>query len=259
MILISDHGLQGKIATTEQGAREYKMPILYMFVPEYVLRENEGWKEALEANQRVLTSPRDVHETVLHLAGGRDVGDVEWWQQHGHDKDLAGASLLNPLPFNRTCADAGIPEMECICGGTPEKEVPKNSRVWNDLIRSKVPSLVDYMNRELSSLIPAVCRKLEFDQLLYAATRPVTDKVTGYTVRFTVKSPRMAPLEMLGTFGVGRMDMRGVYVNTIIQTSRFAPWIEQCYDAVTAQGGNHHFCDCTQPPKGGWESVQLKS
>jgi hypothetical protein len=63
-------------------------------------------------------------------------------------------------------------------------------------------------------------------------------------------------MEMLAVFAVGSMEMRGVMIDTIIQTSRFSHWVEHCGDEVTAAGGNHHYCDCAHVPDGGWESIR---
>ena len=77
VIYVSDHGSQQKMTTTTLGAIEYKLPFWYLAVPEQVLIERRlGAREALEANQHVLTSQPDVHETMLDLAGGRNMGDV---------------------------------------------------------------------------------------------------------------------------------------------------------------------------------------
>ena len=79
-----------------------------------LLQRGQDVREALETNQHVLISQSDAHEAMLDLAGGRDMGYAQWWQQHGRDPNLMGSSVLEPLPYNRTCTDAGIPELECV-------------------------------------------------------------------------------------------------------------------------------------------------
>jgi hypothetical protein len=258
VIFLSDHGSQRQIAATTQGAIEYKLPFLYMFVPDTVLNTHSGWREALEFNQQVLTSPRDVHETMIDLAGGRGMGDDNWWEKHGYDPKLGGSSLLNPLEYNQSCADAGIPETECICGSAPMDDIKVGSKVWNEVLTNYLPKVVNYMNTELAyhNLTSSVCCTLEVDSLLYAASHQTSEKIVGYQTRFSIASPRTEPMEMLAVFAVGSMEMRSVMIDTIIQTSRFSHWVEHCGDEVTAAGGNHHYCDCAHVPDGGWESIR---
>lgn len=60
---------------------------------------------------------------MVQFAGGRELGDVDLWDRHGHDPKLIGSSLLESLPFNRTCEDSGIPLAECVCGGEHWEEL----------------------------------------------------------------------------------------------------------------------------------------
>ena len=259
VIYVSDHGSQQQITTTSQGAIEYRLPFWYLAVPEQVLIERgQGAREALEANQQVLTSQPDVHETMLDLAGGRGMGDAEWWQQHGHDPDINGNSVLEALPYNRTCADAGIPALECSCGDMITEEHAPRSNQWRLVQTNVLPKIVDHMNDELEKhklISMGVCRKLTAKDLLSASSRPATETMTSYTLRFSVESPRSEPMEFFSVTGKGLKYQRNTYVfRTVIQSSRFAHWIEQCRQDVTVAGGNHHFCDCVKPPvSGGWQ------
>jgi len=256
VILLSDHGSQHTITATTQGALEYKMPFLYMFVPDVVLNQHPGWREALEWNQQVLTAPQDIHETMIALAGGRGVGDADWWKTHGHDSNVRGSSLLEKLPYDRSCVDAGIPETECTCGGGVLNEIEKGSAKWNFIVSQYAPKLMSHINGHLlqKELTPKVCRTLQLDSLLYAASHQASDNYVGYQVRFSVVSPRTQPMEMYAVFGVS-VHTKALIVDTIIQTSRFAHWVDHCKDDVTAVGGNHHYCDCSQAPDGGWKSI----
>lgn len=256
IVYVSDHGSQQKITTTTLGANEYKLPFWYLAVPEEVLIERgKGVREALEANQHVLTSQPDVHETMLDLAGGRGMGDAEWWQQHGHDPDLNGNSVLEALPYNRTCADAGIPALECSCGDMITEELAPGSNQWRLVQTSIIPKIMDHMNDELEKhklISMGVCRKLTAKNLLSASSRPVTVRITSYTLRFSVESTRSEPMEFFAEAGKGNKNWRKAFLlHTVNQSSRFAHWIEQCSQDVMFAGGDQHFCDCVKPPVSG--------
>lgn len=259
VIYISDHGNQQKITLTEEGSHEYALPFWYMMVPEQVLEQlGEGAQTALEDNQRVLTSQPDVHETMLDLAGGRGMGDESWWEKHGHDPKLLGNSVLQAMPYNRNCEDAGIPEWACICGEIKLQSHGPNTKSWKDVEQKALPKVLKHMNAELDkfNLISSnVCRRLEGKSLLSVSSRPSGGKLTQYKFQFLVQSPRAEPMEFLAIAHIGIMENRGVYMNSVIQVSRFKHWTEQCNQNVTDMGGNHHFCDCVKPPHSvhGWK------
>mmetsp|Transcript_21179 Transcript_21179/g.34940 ORF Transcript_21179/g.34940 Transcript_21179/m.34940 type:complete len:784 (-) Transcript_21179:394-2745(-) len=263
-IYISDHGNQQKIITTEQGSIEYKLPFWYLMVPDLVLDQRSDRREdiqaALQHNQQVLTSQADVHETMLDLAGGRGMGDAEWWQLHGHDPDLLGKSVLRSLPYNRTCEDVGIPPMACVCSNITFNAIPPDSKLFHKTKRDILPSVIKHMNGELEKfhlISSGVCRELKAKDLVSASSRPNSEILTTYNLRFIVESPRSEPMEFVATTNKGVQYMSGVYVGTVNQASRFAHWIEQCRQKVTDVGGNHHFCDCVEPPAVyGWELNQ---
>eukprot|EP00594_Rhizosolenia_setigera_P000414 CAMPEP_0178948798 /NCGR_PEP_ID=MMETSP0789-20121207/5677_1 /TAXON_ID=3005 /ORGANISM="Rhizosolenia setigera, Strain CCMP 1694" /LENGTH=605 /DNA_ID=CAMNT_0020629213 /DNA_START=280 /DNA_END=2094 /DNA_ORIENTATION=+ len=259
---VSDHGNQQKITLTEQGSIEYKLPFWYLMLPDQVLQERgsdgDHIIDNLNHNQYVLTSQPDVHETMLDLAGGRGLGDDAWWEQHGHDPNLLGSSVLQKLPFNRTCDDIGIPPLACVCSEIMSEDISPNSSQFGMVQREILPKVVKHMNDELeksNNLISSgVCRELKPKKLESVSWRPITPKVKTFNLRFTVESPRLETMEFIASASKGIMQFRGFHMGTVIQASRFAHWIEQCRQEVTDAGGNHHFCDCVKPPenKYGW-------
>lgn len=257
---LSDHGNQQKITLTEQGSIEYKLPFWYLMLPDRVIQERGDGDhiiDNLNHNQYVLTSQPDVHETMLDLAGGRGLGDDAWWEQHGNDPNLLGSSVLQKLPFNRTCDDIGIPPLACVCSEIMSEDISPNSREFGMVQREILPKVVKHMNDELEKfhlISSGVCRELKAKTLVSVSWRPITPKVKTFNLRFTVESPRLETMEFIASASKGIVQLRGFYMGTVIQASRFAHWIEQCRQDVTDSGGNHHFCDCVKPPanKYGW-------
>jgi len=263
VLYVSDHGNQALITLTDAGFVEHKLPFWYMMVPDQVLRERGGDAQAaLDYNQHVLTTQPDIHETMLDLAGGRGMGDAAWWDQHGHDPNLLGSSVLQPLSYNRTCDDAGIPAVDCVCGKTQFMDLDPKSYDFDTTRKDILPKMVDYINEELEKynlISSGVCRKLEFKELVSAGKRlRGTSLLIEFKVQFIVKSPRSVPMEFLATVTKGLKQFRKVFeVGTFYQVSRFAHWIKQCEKKVTDAGGNHHFCDCVEPPAVyGWDFNQ---
>ncbi|XP_068083367.1 uncharacterized protein [Anabrus simplex] len=110
LVLLSDHGSRlGKIRATYQGRFEDRLPFLFFVFPEWFKKRYSSAIDVLQANRRRLTSPYDLHETLmdlLHLPtlGFRRVG-------------IRGRSLFGPIPvpLERTCEQAGISDHWCAC------------------------------------------------------------------------------------------------------------------------------------------------
>eukprot|EP00908_Phaeocystis_cordata_P024890 Transcript_7344.p4 GENE.Transcript_7344~~Transcript_7344.p4 ORF type:complete len:153 (-),score=64.53 Transcript_7344:78-536(-) len=106
LLLLSDHGTHGIWYSNEfeLGAAEHKLPLLFVVAPDWLLRRNPRWADALAANQRRLVTVRDIYQTMRTLVAWPDP-----------PPDAAAPSLLEPMPEERTCADAGIPDVYCAC------------------------------------------------------------------------------------------------------------------------------------------------
>ena len=110
----SDHAIRiGKILETESGFHETRLPFLYLYAPEELRLKSDSDGELLKSkqlrailagNSRRLTSHMDLHATLRHLLTGRPPTD-----------EPLGQSLFTPIPEERTCPQAGVPEEYCLC------------------------------------------------------------------------------------------------------------------------------------------------
>ena len=72
-----------------------------------------------------------------------------------------GLSLLRPLPSNRTCESAGIPEEYCVC----QKE--RSANISDPKVRGAAIKIIDQLNVLLSNY-SKICAKLELDRIIAA-------------------------------------------------------------------------------------------
>ena len=146
VVLVSDHGL---LESFEHPPEDLHMPLLTMLVPRPLLRQSPNVANALEMNQRRLVTPFDIYHTLTHIptkfgprGGGRSSEpaaasegvDGATWREFrdafeansahsplpwGRVPKAAGGfaemgqSLLRPLPPERDCEAAGIPQSVC--------------------------------------------------------------------------------------------------------------------------------------------------
>ncbi|XP_053620713.1 uncharacterized protein LOC128681114 isoform X2 [Plodia interpunctella] len=113
LVVMSDHGPKyAQIRNTPQGRLEERLPFMSFVLPEKLKTERPNALLALQRNVDTLTTPYDIHKTLLDA-----VGLKEYWNNYivpGADIPR-GMNLLEPIPATRSCSEAGIEPHWCLC------------------------------------------------------------------------------------------------------------------------------------------------
>ncbi|XP_026483892.2 uncharacterized protein LOC113391951 isoform X1 [Vanessa tameamea] len=113
LMVMGDHGPRyAKVRDTLQGKLEERLPLMAIRLPDSLRIRHSKIQENLENNAEVLTTPHDIHATVL------DVLDLrKYWNPYKvSGADLTrGLSLLEPITQNRSCSEAGVEPHWCSC------------------------------------------------------------------------------------------------------------------------------------------------
>ncbi|XP_053612533.1 uncharacterized protein LOC128676447 isoform X2 [Plodia interpunctella] len=113
LIVMGDHGPRfGVDRRTAQSQLEERLPLMAIVLPEQLKEERPDVLPALKKNANYLTTPYDIHSTLLDAVGLR-----KYWNNYtvpGADHPR-GRTLLEPIPANRTCSEAGITPHYCAC------------------------------------------------------------------------------------------------------------------------------------------------
>ncbi|CAG9790034.1 unnamed protein product [Diatraea saccharalis] len=135
LFVMGDHGARyAQVRSTLQGKFEERLPLMAIVLPEDLKKKRPNAQAALEINADALTTPHDIYATVL---------DALDWRKHWNDFKIPGAdlrrglSLLEPVPRNRSCSEAGIEPHWCACltwENVPEND-PLYKRVAEELVR----------------------------------------------------------------------------------------------------------------------------
>ncbi|XP_021202011.1 uncharacterized protein LOC101737713 isoform X2 [Bombyx mori] len=113
LIVMGDHGAKYEsIRRTYQGRLEERLPLMTIKLPETLLKSRPNVQRVLEANAEVLTTPYDLHTTLLDVVGLRELANS--YKVEG-SKLERGLSMLEPIPKSRSCGDAGILPHWCAC------------------------------------------------------------------------------------------------------------------------------------------------
>ncbi|KAG7295316.1 hypothetical protein JYU34_022322, partial [Plutella xylostella] len=204
-----------KQRSTLIGKLEERLPFLAIILPERYKRSHPEALANLRGNKRTLTTPHDLYHTYLEIMGLREYQNS--YRVPGSSFQR-GMSLVEPIPKNRTCADAGVEAHWCAC--------VKWTRVaeQDPLYRRSAEALVQYINtltEEMrSSCAIRTLSHISYVQQLAPSKQLLTFRNSvdydGYIPDFTAYTG-----EKKQTFSV---KVRGVYLHTqggFDQTSRY--------------------------------------
>uniref|UniRef100_A0A1I7UIR9 Uncharacterized protein n=1 Tax=Caenorhabditis tropicalis TaxID=1561998 RepID=A0A1I7UIR9_9PELO len=138
------------------GQLEERMPFFSISLPKRLKSTGFGrrWQRNLKENSEKLTTPFDIHSTLLDILNfSLDSGKEETLPE-GEEEEIQNASqhrslsLFRRIPTDRTCAQAGIEPHWCTCLSWQNAMQTKEDR---KLSRRIAEAVVTEINREISS------------------------------------------------------------------------------------------------------------
>nr|XP_050040400.2 uncharacterized protein LOC126537432 [Dermacentor andersoni] len=215
LVFLSDHGLRfGDVRTTYIGRLEDIQPFAFLVFPPWFLEKNPEAARNLRVNQRRLTTPFDLHATLVELLD---------YPVRKRPRTAHGLSLFSEIPGERTCSDAFIKPQWCACSVRDVASVP------GALVRALADRLVARVNGALAR----ASRKCAEYQLLRVmdvtslqATPAELEKNASDYLVVVKLSPGNVVLE-----GLVRVD--GDYSTELMHISRVNKYKVQSYCAHT--------------------------
>ena len=162
LVFMSDHGIRwGDIRETYQGRLEERLPFVFLVFPKWFQQEYAFAVANVRRNTRRLTSPFDLHQTLLDLLDPERVGQ-EWVKQRTEELERLthkprGISLFLPVPSARTCEEAGIERHWCTCQRSEVLSRDDSVAINMSLV------LVEHLNSLLEPY--GACSRLELAEL----------------------------------------------------------------------------------------------
>ncbi|XP_077298601.1 uncharacterized protein LOC143919899 isoform X1 [Arctopsyche grandis] len=162
VLFISDHGIRfGKLRATLTGYYEERLPALYMWFPLKFRELHPAAYNSILVNTKHLTSPYDVYMTlqdVLHMS--MKTGGVS----SPSEACSSCQSLFHPVPWNRTCEDAGILAHWCTC--SPLKSLPINHEIGMRAIQYVFDVEIEKILSAVNKIDCRICAKLGIGNVL---------------------------------------------------------------------------------------------
>ncbi|CAH1645434.1 unnamed protein product [Spodoptera littoralis] len=171
LIVMGDHGSRfSKLRETYQGRLEERLALLSFFLPEKLKRLRPDAVAALKQNVDRLTTPFDLHSTILDVLDLKDLSND--YTVPGCDFPRA-LSLLEPIPANRSCADAAIARHWCTC--TKWRNVTTSSPMYN-IVATALAEYINFLTSELRSK----CEKRQMTSIGSVLLQEVDEQVLKY-------------------------------------------------------------------------------
>lgn len=175
IMFMGDHGeVFGSFRETFQGWYEDKLPVLWVHLPKRLRDLFPGWVSSLHINSKRLTSHFDMYKTLVHILKTFDV-DSKAGDTYTRLYKQKGYSLLEPVPEDRSCKDAGIPEGYCACGQ------PKSMNLSAPVVMKAANVALQY----IIDMLPKECAVPSLKQVLDAKFFVTPKKYTVYIITFS--------------------------------------------------------------------------
>lgn len=112
VMLLGDHGLHmGLYPLTHAGSLEHHLPALFLVLPRALLAAaHRNVSEALAHNEQALITAYDLYRTLAVLPTLPALAP-----RAPRVSRPSSRSLFEHIPATRSCADAGIAPLRCIC------------------------------------------------------------------------------------------------------------------------------------------------
>ncbi|KAH6935682.1 hypothetical protein HPB50_008004 [Hyalomma asiaticum] len=208
LAFFSDHGIRtGDIRTTYIGRMEDNHPFAFIVFPPWFLEKNPEAARSLRVNQRRLTTPFDLHATLVELLD---------YPGKKRPRTAHGLSLLHEIPDERTCDDASIKRKWCSCN------FQGDAAVSGTLARALANQIVSDVNRALARVTRkcAAYRLLRVVDvtLLQATPAELAKNTSDYLVDVMV-SPGSVVFESTVSVSAGNV----IEVNAISRCDKYSP------------------------------------
>ncbi|XP_023293630.2 uncharacterized protein LOC111676867 [Lucilia cuprina] len=191
IFLMSDHGIRwGSFRKTYQGMMEERLPLLIALYPPWFKQKYPEAVSNLEANAKRLSTPYDLHATMLDLLDLRKLSAKQLVKRSAelNDPDTSmprSISLFLPIPKSRTCENAYIASHWCSCH--QHQELPTN----DGRVQKAARYIVKLINDRLKD--HPQCRVLYLNSITYATVAAPHHKivkelgVSDYSIDITLR------------------------------------------------------------------------
>ncbi|GAB6025107.1 hypothetical protein CHUAL_010537 [Chamberlinius hualienensis] len=168
LIVMSDHGIRyGAFRETEMGRVEENLPFLFMLFPQWFQQRFPKIMDNIRRNRFRLITTFDLHQTLKSIiscefysqqqyTSSPSTMDDEEWQSKKR-----GISLFQHISSNRSCENAGIPDIYCSC-----KQNVVDVHINSPIVPKLTNKLVQQLN-QLTAPHRSLCAPMKLNGVLF--------------------------------------------------------------------------------------------
>ncbi|UJR27753.1 hypothetical protein I4U23_009026 [Adineta vaga] len=155
LILMTDHGARfSAIRRTPQGKLEERLPFMSFTFPKLFRQKYPKAIENLQKNLHRLTTPFDIHSTLLSLL---DMNQMNYNEEHPVQQ--RNISLFHIIPAQRTCDDLNLEPHWCSCLQW------KTISIADRNIQQATKHIISFINAQLALVENHLCHQLELHSI----------------------------------------------------------------------------------------------
>ncbi|CAF0741146.1 unnamed protein product [Rotaria sordida] len=155
IILMTDHGARFSIARqTPQGKLEERLPFMSFIFPKLFKKKYSKEIKILQKNIFRLTTPFDIHSTLLSLINMNQINDKV--KNYTKQRNI---SLFHLIPAQRTCDDLNLEPHWCSCLQW------ENLNINDTKVKQATKHMISYINKQLLLVKNNLCHQLQFHSI----------------------------------------------------------------------------------------------
>ncbi|CAG7727539.1 unnamed protein product [Allacma fusca] len=188
VIFVSDHGDRMSFFNSKsiESFFERGLPFFQIRLPNEMKENYPDIVEAIQSNSRKLTTPFDVHHTLLHVLSLNT--NLDLVSKHFEPERKDRCSLFVDMPSNRTCASTNIPLTKCLCNAQYVKNAKGTSKISPGFANKLLAFSVSNLNMKvLKSKYSQLCSKWSSSSadIIYARYISQTKAFSEILIAFT--------------------------------------------------------------------------
>lgn len=176
LIVFSDHGSRiEQLRNTAVGRLEDRMPMLHIVLPEWLKTKYPNMHKAMQENTNRLTTAFDIHQTISDIL----TQSIDQPSKSFIKNKARGISLFQPVPSDRSCADAWVPESYCPCYTSVVVDVTNNPVI--DSIAAAMVQDINKLFSHLPECVELTLHKVRDARQIQQAMEYMHSEQTGLT------------------------------------------------------------------------------
>lgn len=248
LVVMSDRGsTSSDVMTTHQDTVGERLPFVSIVMPDRLKKDRPDAEESLRANANVLTTPFDIHSTVLDVVGLKRLSNR---YKVAKSEFPRGMSLVEPIPATRSCVEADVLPHWCACYewtqvSWSDPAFARSTRALADFVHDRVAQDVRCAKRTVRSIEWVMRYKLEKQILPQSGTGNVLDDFTNTSIEFYQVRITMRPGRAIFQGTVTLLKKVRFYVTTEREVSRIDSYSNEakCVSATRPHLSKYCYCN----------------